>query len=84
MAVLEAIGNIFRPASIGKPDATSDLELPVSVPIFLEEALPFRVVCRYSSSWFPYLPSQNGDAFRCRQTKPHGARLESPGPHFIN
>ena len=46
MVVLEAIGNIFRRASIGKPDATSDLELPVSVPIFLEEAPPFRVVCR--------------------------------------
>ena len=66
MAVLEAIGNIFRRASIGKPDATSDLELPVSVPIFLEAALPFRVVLSVPRRvGFLILPSQNGDAFRC-------------------
>jgi hypothetical protein len=54
MAVLEATGNIFRHASIGKSDATSVLEFPASVPIFLDEALPFsRRLSGTRRVWFP-------------------------------
>src|ERR1700753_2842532 len=85
MAVLEAIGNIFRRASIGKPDATSDLELPVSVPIFLEEALPFRVVCRYLvelvSLSFPLKTATHSGVYNPSRIR---ARLEDSAPRFIN
>jgi hypothetical protein len=86
MAVLEAIGNISRRASIGKPDATSDLELPVSVPILLEEVLPFRVVCQYSSSWSPYpsLSKRRRIPMSTNQTAWRQVRKPRPPIHKLN